>query len=299
MRLHRNLVYTTIDSLNAIFNEGEYADKVVARALKKDKRRGSSDRKFVAETIYEIVRWKRLYMEIADVKEPLNRDELWRIFAVWAVLRGYPIPDWRQLEGTPERKIKGRFDELSKIRKMRESIPDWMDELGVKELGEEVWTKEIAAQNEQAKVILRVNKLKTTKEKLRAILMDLNIVTEFHKDYPDALILTERANVFLTDAFKDGLFEVQDASSQLVAYFLDVQPGMRVVDTCAGAGGKTLHLASLMENKGQLIAMDLYESKLKQLKIRAKRNGAFNIEPRVIESRSEEHRLNSSHITIS
>ena len=72
--------------------------------------------------------------------------------------------------------------------------------------------------------------------------------------------------MFLTDAFKQGLFEVQDASSQLVAAFLDVQPGMRVVDTCAGAGGKTLHMASLMQNKGQLIAMDLYESKLKQLK---------------------------------
>jgi 16S rRNA (cytosine967-C5)-methyltransferase len=59
---------------------------------------------------------------------------------------------------------------------------------------------------------------------------------------------------------------------------------MRVVDTCAGAGGKTLHLASLMQNKGQLIAMDLYESKLKQLKLRAKRNGAFNIEYRIIDS---------------
>ncbi|WP_374402113.1 RsmB/NOP family class I SAM-dependent RNA methyltransferase [Flavobacterium sp.] len=284
MRLHRNLVFTTIDSLMAIFNEGEYADKVVARALKKDKRWGSHDRKFVAETIYEIVRWKRLYTEIAEVKEPFDRDKIWRIFAVWAVLRGYTLPDWKYFEDTPVRRIKGKFDELTKTRKFRESIPDWMDELGVKELGEETWTKELAAQNEQAKVILRVNKLKTTKEKLRAILMDLNIETEFHKDYPDALILTERANVFLTDAFKDGLFEVQDASSQLVAYFLDVQPGMRVVDTCAGAGGKTLHLASLMENKGQLIAMDLYESKLKQLKIRAKRNGAFNIEPRVIES---------------
>lgn len=277
-------MFTTIDSLMAIFNEGEYADKVVARALKKDKRWGSHDRKFVAETIYEIVRWKRLYTEIAEVKEPFDRDKIWRIFAVWAVLRGYTLPDWKYFEDTPVRRIKGKFDELTKTRKFRESIPDWMDELGVKELGEETWTKELAAQNEQAKVILRVNKLKTTKEKLRAILMDLNIETEFHKDYPDALILTERANVFLTDAFKDGLFEVQDASSQLVAYFLDVQPGMRVVDTCAGAGGKTLHLASLMENKGQLIAMDLYESKLKQLKIRAKRNGAFNIEPRVIES---------------
>ncbi|HWR94340.1 MAG TPA: methyltransferase domain-containing protein [Flavobacterium sp.] len=284
MRLHRNLVYTTIDALNAIFNEGEYADKVVARSLKKDKRWGSSDRKFVAETIYEIVRWKRLYSEIAEVKEPFDRDNLWRIFAVWAVLRGYPIPDWRQLEGTPERKIKGRFDELSKIRTSKESIPDWMDELGVKELGEKVWAKEIAAQNQPAKVILRTNTLKTTKEQLRALLMDLNIETEYLKDQPDALVLKERANVFLTDAFKQGLFEVQDANSQLVAAFLDVKPGMRVVDTCAGAGGKTLHIAALMENKGQLIAMDLYESKLKQLKLRAKRDGAFNIEYRIIDT---------------
>ncbi|MFM7017644.1 RsmB/NOP family class I SAM-dependent RNA methyltransferase [Flavobacterium sp.] len=284
MRLHRNLVYTTIDSLNAIFNEGEYADKAVARALKKDKRWGSSDRKFVAETIYEVVRWKRLYSEIAEVKEPYNREDIWRMFAVWAVLRGYPIPDWRQLDGTPERKIKGRFDELSKTRKIRESIPDWMDELGVKELGEALWTKEIAAQNKQAQVILRVNTLKTTKEKLRAILMDLNIETDFLPNQPDALVLKERANVFMTDAFKEGLFEVQDASSQLVAAFLEVAPGMRVVDTCAGAGGKTLHMASLMQNKGQLIAMDLYESKLKQLKLRAKRNGAFNIEYRIIDT---------------
>ena len=284
MRLHRNLVYTTIDSINAIFNEGEYADKVVARALKKDKRWGSTDRKFVAETIYEIVRWKRLYTEIAEVKEPFDRDNIWRIFSVWAVLRGYPIPDWKQLEGTPERKIKGRFDELSKKRALKESIPDWMDELGVKELGEKVWATEIAAQNQPAKVILRVNTLKTTKEQLRAILMDLNIETDFLENQPDALILKERANVFLTEAFKLGYFEVQDANSQLVAAFLDVKPGMRVVDTCAGAGGKTLHLASLMENKGQLIAMDLYESKLKQLKLRAKRNGAFNIEYKIIDS---------------
>lgn len=284
MRLHRNLVYTTIDSLNAIFNEGEYADKVVARALKKDKRWGSHDRKFVAETIYEIVRWKRLYAAIAEVREPFDRDNIWRMFAAWAVLRGYNIPDWTQLQGTPERKIKGRFDELSKQRPLRESIPDWMDELGVKELGEKTWEKEIAAQNQTAKVVLRANTLKTTREKLRAILMDENIETEFLKSQPDALVLKERTNVFLTDAFKNGLFEVQDANSQLVAALLDVQPGMRVVDTCAGAGGKTLHLAALMQNKGQLIAMDLYENKLNELRHRAKRDGAFNIEYRVIDS---------------
>lgn len=285
MRFHRNISFAVIDGLMAIFNEGEYADKVVARALKLDKRWGSSDRKFVAETIYDIVRWKRLYSEIAEVKETnYTRDNVWRLFAVWAVLRGYTLPDWKYFENTPVRRIKGKFDEFSKIRKIRESIPDWMDEIVVSELGEKVWEKEIKAQNEQAKVILRVNTIKTTKENLQKLLNEEHqIETEVLKEYPDALVLKERANVFMTDAFKNGLFEVQDASSQLVARLLDIKPGMRVVDACAGAGGKSLHIASLLENKGQIIAMDLYESKLKQLKLRAKRNGVHNIETRVIE----------------
>jgi 16S rRNA (cytosine967-C5)-methyltransferase len=283
MRFHRNISFATIDALMAIFNEGEYADKVIARSLKLDKRWGSNDRKFVAETTYDIVRWKRLYAEIAEVKEPFTRDDVWRLFAVWAVLRGYTLPEWKYFESTPVRRIKGKFDELSKNRKIRESIPDWMDELVISELGESTWEKEIKAQNEQARVILRTNTLKTTKENLKQILATKEIEAEFLTDYPEALVLKERANVFLTDAFKDGLFEVQDASSQLVAHFLDVEPGMRVVDTCAGAGGKTLHIASLLQNKGQIIAMDLYESKLKQLKLRAKRNGVHNIECRIIE----------------
>ena len=284
MRLHRNLCFATVDGLLQIFNEGQYADKVVQQLLKRDKRWGSRDRAFVAETTYDIVRWKRLYSEIANVKEPFSRDDIWRMFAVWATLKGIKLPDWKYFENTPTRKIKGRFDELSKIRKIKESIPDWIDDIAVKELGEAKWTKEIQALNEQADVILRVNTLKTTKEKLQNILFDLDIDTETLKDYPDALRLKERANVFSTEAFKDGFFEVQDASSQLVADFLQVEPGMRVVDTCAGAGGKTLHLASIMQNKGQIIALDIYANKLKELKRRAKRNGAHNIEPRHIDS---------------
>jgi 16S rRNA (cytosine967-C5)-methyltransferase len=284
MRLHRNLCFATIDGLMQIFNEGEYADKVIQQLLKRDKRWGSRDRAFVAETTYDIVRWKRLYAEIADVKEPFDRDNLWRMFAVWATLKGIKLPDWKYFENTPTRKIKGRFDELSKDRKYRESIPDWMDEVGLKELGETKWTKEIAKQNEQAEVILRVNTLKTNKKDLQLRLQSEGIETEFLPNYPSALKLKERANVFVTDAFKDGWFEVQDASSQLVAEFLDVKPGMKVVDTCAGAGGKTLHLASLMENKGLLIAMDIYESKLKKLKVRARRNGVHNFDMRVIDS---------------
>lgn len=283
MRLHRNLVFAAIDALNEIFNEDKYADKVLQGTLKRDKRWGARDRAFIAQVVYDIVRWKRLYAEIAEVREPFDRQKLFRLFAVWATLRGVALPDWKQLEDTPTRRIKGRFDELSKIRKFRESIPDWLDALGEKELGKK-WDAEIAALNQEADVILRANTLKTDINKLQAALFDQNIETENLKGYPLALKLKERVNVFQSELFKEGWFEVQDASSQLVAELLDVKPGMRVVDACAGAGGKTLHLASLMENKGQLIALDIYANKLNELKRRAKRAGAFNIETRFIDS---------------
>lgn len=282
MRLHRNLVLAVIHALDLIYNEKEYADKVVQKTLKLDKRWGVRDRKFVAETIYDMVRWKRLYNEIAGTKDHYSRDNLWKNFAVWATLKGIDLPDWRYFEGTPTRRIKGKFDELQDVRKFRESIPDWMDETGEAELGKQ-WDKEIKELNKQARVILRTNTLKTNRKELQRLLSEEKIETEFVPSAPDALVLTERKNVFLSQAFKKGLFEVQDASSQLVAPFLDVKPGQKVIDTCAGAGGKTLHLASLMENKGQIIAMDIYSHKLAELKKRAKRDGAHNIETRTIE----------------
>ncbi|TAI49187.1 RsmB/NOP family class I SAM-dependent RNA methyltransferase [Flagellimonas allohymeniacidonis] len=294
MRLHRNLVFAVIDALDLIFNEKQYADKVIEKVLRLDKRWGARDRGFIAETTYDIVRWKRLYTTIAEVNEPFSRPNLFRIFAVWCVLRGIRLPDWKQLEETPERRIKGRFDELSKIRKYRESIPDWLDELGEKALGDTLWTKEIKALNKRADVILRTNTLKIDLAGLQGVLAAEEVETEVLKGYPDALILKERKNVFTTEAFKKGYFEVQDASSQLVAPYLDVQPGQRVVDACAGAGGKTLHLASLMQNKGQLIALDIYESKLKKLKLRARRNGVHNVENRVIDSNKVIKKLHNS-----
>jgi 16S rRNA (cytosine967-C5)-methyltransferase len=283
MKLHRNLVFATIDSLHLIFNENKQADKVLKNTLKRDKRWGARDRGFIAETTYDIVRWKRLYSKIAEVKEPFNRANLFRLFTVWATLKGIQIPDWPQFENTPTRKIKGKFDEFSKIRKYKESLPDWLDDLGQKELGKK-WDKEIHSLNQLADVILRVNTLKTTKEKLQNNLQELEIETENIKGYPQALKLVKRTNVFVTEAFKNGWFEVQDASSQKVAKFLNPKPGTRVVDTCAGAGGKSLHIAALMDNKGQVIALDIYENKLKELKRRAKRNGAHNIETRTIDS---------------
>ncbi|MDG1974478.1 MAG: RsmB/NOP family class I SAM-dependent RNA methyltransferase [Flavobacteriaceae bacterium] len=291
MRLHKNLVLAVIKILDGVFNQDFYADKTIEKVLKLDKRWGSRDRAFIAETSYEIVRWKRLYLEIADVKKPFQYKNLWRVFSVWAVLKGINLPNWTEFQETPKRRIKGKFDELSKIRKFRESVPDWIDKLACEEIGEKKWEKEISELNKMAEVVLRTNTLKTNSSELQKILLNEEISTETIIGYPDALKLKKRVNLFKKESFQKGLYEIQDASSQLVAPFLKIEPGMRICDICAGAGGKTLHLSALSKNKGQILAMDIYKHKLIQLKKRAKRNSAFNIETKLIENNKSIKRL--------
>ena len=291
MRLHKNLVLAVIKILDGVFNQDFYADKTIEKVLKLDKRWGSRDRAFIAETSYEIVRWKRLYLEIADVKKPFQYKNLWRVFSVWAVLKGINLPNWTEFQETPKRRIKGKFDELSKIRKFRESVPDWIYKLACDEIGEKKWEKEISELNKMAELVIRTNTLKTNSSELQKILLDEEISTEIISGYPDALRLKKRVNLFKKESFQKGLYEVQDASSQLVAPFLKIEPGMKICDICAGAGGKTLHLSALSKNKGQILAMDIYKHKLIQLKKRAKRNSAFNIETKLIENNKSIKRL--------
>ena len=291
MRLHKNLVLAVIKILDGVFNQDFYADKTIEKVLKLDKRWGSRDRAFIAETSYEIVRWKRLYLEIADVKKPFQYKNLWRVFSVWAVLKGINLPNWTEFQETPKRRIKGKFDELSKIRKFRESVPDWIDKLACDEIGEKKWEKEISELNKMAELVIRTNTLKTNSSELQKILLNEEISTETISGYPDALRLKKRVNLFKKESFQKGLYEVQDASSQLVAPFLKIEPGMKICDICAGAGGKTLHLSALSKNKGQILAMDIYKHKLIQLKKRAKRNSAFNIETKLIENNKSIKRL--------
>ena len=124
MRLHRNLVDAVVDGFLQINNDGLYADKVIERLLKRDKRWGSKDRAFIAETLYELVRYKRLYTEIAQEKAPFTVQSARRVFAVWAVLRGITLPEW-YFEGTPERRIKGRLCRSEERRVGKECRSRW------------------------------------------------------------------------------------------------------------------------------------------------------------------------------
>jgi 16S rRNA (cytosine967-C5)-methyltransferase len=296
MKLHRALVEAVADALKAIFQEGKYADKVIENMLRSNAKWGSRDRAFLAETTYDCVRWWRLLAEISGRKvdtQDFSRGDFLEVIGAFLVLKdrqNSEFPDFKNLkyEVLSERKIA-----ISE-RKIKESIPDWLDAIGVSELGEEKWTAEMTALNLPNSVVLRCNTLKIEVADLQNKFAAIGFETEKTRLNTEGVLLKRRGNVFSTELFKKGFFEVQDAGSQLIAPFLEVESGMRVVDACAGAGGKSLHLATLMKNKGTLIALDTEAWKLEELKKRARRNGVHIIETRTIETTKVIKRLHNS-----
>jgi len=285
-RIHPVQIRAVVQALRVIFVEKKYADKVIEYTLRQNPKAGSHDRAFVAETTYDIVRNFRLCAAILG-KEPQSEMDFWELTGIHLALTNAPVGVGKDSEISEFRKldpvdIRDKAGRLQNERKIRESVPDWLDELGARELGP-VWDETIAWLNRPAAVVLRANRLKTTRDALQKILQEEDIETRQYGD-ADALVLERRQNVFRTSAFKNGLFEVQDFSSQLVAPLLDPKPGMRVVDACAGGGGKTLHLAALLEGRGSVIALDTLAWKLDELRQRARRAGVSNIETRVIEN---------------
>ncbi len=291
--IHRNLLIGIHDALQeTFFQDKKYADKVIERLLKANRKWGSQDRQVVSEIFYNIIRWKkRLEYYMGEGVKPNNVYKLILAYLLWSKSH---YKKFEEFDGVKTADI------LNKLKKgyiptkaIEYSIPDWLAETMEKELGPK-WEKEMLALNEQAPTVLRTNTLKTSPKELVADLQDVGVPAFTIHGYPDAVQLEEKKNVFLTSAFKDGLFEVQDASSQTIGQLLDPKEGMRVVDACAGAGGKTLHLAALMKNKGQIIALDIFEWKLAELKRRAKRAGAHNIEARFISDSKVIKRLHNT-----
>jgi 16S rRNA (cytosine967-C5)-methyltransferase len=124
---------------------------------------------------------------------------------------------------------------------------------------------------------LRANTLKTNQGKLLNALKAHGITAENSKVAPHGIVLTEFADVFALPEFKDGHFEVQDEASQLVAELIPAKKSL-VIDYCAGAGGKTLAIAALLNNRGRIIACDPSERRLEELARRARRAGVSNVQ---------------------
>lgn len=292
MVFHRVLVNAVVESLKQIFLQRKHADRLIKRLFEENRKWGSRDRRFVAETIYEIVRWWRLLWALLDEEPKLETEILYKLIAVFYINKDYSLPPWDEFSSINKEEVLQKYKSSKQVRAIRESIPDWLDQMGEKEVQD--WDNEIHSLNQQANVILRVNTLAVSKKDLQQLLFAEGIETSETSFAPDALILNERQNIFNSKNYKEGLFEVQDAASQQVAPFVQAEPGMRVIDACAGAGGKSLHLGVEMQNKGRIIALDIHDWKLKTLKRRAKRNKLDIIETRLIGSKKVIKRLKDS-----
>jgi 16S rRNA (cytosine967-C5)-methyltransferase len=278
-----------------VFENGVFADKAIEKVMRANKKWDVRERSFVSDVSYDIIRNWRLLTTAGAVEGKLSDKNLWIIFGTYLIFDGYELPESEYFRNVTEKKVISQLEKFSKIRKIRESVPDWLDVLGEKELGKS-WDKALRALNQRPSMVLRANTLRVTPKELQKILEEEENISDSSLIVwsPDAVELKFPRNVFRTQAFHNGLFEVQDAASQMVSEFLNVAPGMRVIDACAGAGGKTLHLAALMKNKGRIIAMDVKGGKLAELKKRASRAEVNIIEIREIDSSKVVKRLKDS-----
>jgi 16S rRNA (cytosine967-C5)-methyltransferase len=277
MTLHPNLTTQILAALGDIFARNQHAEQVVDARLKANRKWGARDRRLFAESVYENVRWWRLNWHLAGLPDaeclqPEATTEE-RVRTLW---EGY----WARREAKEAGQSVAPTGEIPPA--IQASVPDWLFELGAKEFGAE-WPAELAALNQPADVFLRANSLHTTASALKADLALQGIEADEVPGLPDALRLKERRKLGNSTAFCNGLFEIQDAASQHVAPLLQVGPGQVVIDACCGAGGKTLHLAALMRNKGRLLALDVRDKPLHALVERAKRASLSIIEPGVLD----------------
>jgi len=258
------------------------ADAVVSHYFREHRQLGHADRAFIAETVFAFLR-RRRSLEARCGERPDNRQ---RLLATLAVARG-----WSQRELMPVLKaseeawlagVKAvRDDDLAPA--VRCDLPDWLYERLLAQFSADEILALSTALNRPAPLDLRVNTLKTDRERLLARLAAEGIAAEAGRWSPLAVRLRDKPALAKSPAFLDGSFEVQDEGSQLLGLLVEARRGEMVVDFCAGAGGKTLLLGAQMKNTGRLYAFDVSDKRLANLKPRLARSGLSNVHPGRIE----------------
>jgi 16S rRNA (cytosine967-C5)-methyltransferase len=293
-----SLIGHSIELLDAVHSTTQPADGVVKEFFRARHYLGSKDRRFIAESLFGMLRHYRFIDVVAsDVlrsrgpvtpRRPaivdygvyavrLLGEDIGLILADIAGLWRVYLPDIdcrdavaaiSNVVATPE-KSADPVTYLGVVHSFPERIvKEWVDRFGVHE-AEQL----CKALNTAAPTTIRVNTLKTTVEECQRRLANEGVTTTRASMSPWALHLEKRINVHAHSSYKEGLFEMQDEGSQLVSMLLNVRAGHTVVDACAGGGGKTVHLGALMKNEGVLLALDADEKRLASIRPRLQRAG--------------------------
>ena len=292
-----------LETLYKIDKEEAYSNIVLDELLNKNRKvLSNKDINFISELVYGVTTWKltldtiiQKYSKIkikkispwvinilrmgayqivflekvpksAAVNESVNLCKKYggkSIGFVNAILRKVEKSDYLELF-----EIKNDIEKISKTT----SMPEWI----VKELNKEFNTEKVNEicknSNLKPKITIRVNNLKTTKNELRKSLQSKEIEVE-DGILEDFLYLKNVKNITNLDEYKKGLFTMQDESAGLTAIVLNAKEGECILDCCSAPGGKTTYIAELMNNKGNIIAWDLYKHRLDKVQENSKRLG--------------------------
>jgi 16S rRNA (cytosine967-C5)-methyltransferase len=293
-------IAAAIDILAAI-DEGERpADAIAADYFRRRRYIGAKDRAQISTHVYAVLRHRAALdwwiargsqgeVEVAARSRMIAALLLvdgWRPDDLAASFDGdrfRPAP-LAPAEARLARGLAGRtLTHPAMSRAVANHLPGWLEPYLAAVYGHHL-EDEMAALNMPAPFDLRVNSLKTDREGARQALAAEHVMAEPTPWSPLGLRLKHRAPLAGLAAFKDGLVEVQDEGSQLAALLADARPHMRVVDFCAGAGGKTLALAAQMHNRGKLVACDVADWRLERAGQRLRRAGISNVERRALAS---------------
>lgn len=292
----------TITLLDQILSSSAPADVLITKYFHQCRYLGSRDRRVISEMVYQIL---RRYEELSWYLQGSSHSSHLARLLVFAYAHKIQNISVEQIEDLCQKNnAKSKFDpaplqpferilltQMSSLtpEKMpletRLNIPSWILPRLEKTFGGDI-EKALQALNQAAPLDLRVNTLKTTRQ---AVLDQLHfegfnpIATPWS---PLGIRLADRRPLSGHPLWKQGDIEVQDEGSQLLALLVEAKPGMTVMDFCAGAGGKTLAMASTMENKGRIVATDVSLWRLNRSRERLKRAGVNNVEFRSLEDKT-------------
>ena len=265
-----------------------FATDRLAKVFRRERSLGSSERRFVAEVLYTMIRHAKridLAIEAGGLKSVGRAPDSKRLLAALILEHGLEPEDAAHHDADLDwQKVANIDTKLDALRKPIErisslhSLPEFLAKIFVEDLGAEGAEALAASLNHRAPMTIRANTLKGDREALYNALLAEGIDTTQGEYGTDTLHVDTRTNLFGLESFRNGLFEAQDEGSQLIAELVAPPPKGLVVDYCAGAGGKSLALAAMLQNRGRLMASDVDKRKLTELRRRAKRAGATNIQ---------------------
>jgi 16S rRNA (cytosine967-C5)-methyltransferase len=285
-----------MDLLDDIEGNPRPADQVASLYFKGRRYIGAKDRRAVADTVWRVLRRKaRIDWWLGHLDFPV--DARARVLADLSLQGGIPEPELFQgahampSPGKEERRMMEALRGKDLFHRdmpawVRGEFPEWLTPR-LEALWGERMLAELGAMRDEAPLDLRVNTLKATRDAAIAALRADGLEPQPTALSPISLRLTVRAPMVQMQAWRNGLVEIQDEGSQLVALLADAQPGQAVCDYCAGAGGKTLALAARMENKGRLVACDVAEWRGDKAQERLRRAGVHNVTRRVISGEAD------------